>query len=328
MRICLILVLAGLVACAGEPRKAHDFEAQRDAAVAELTKRGTAQSLATASLLSSFKNAAQSQALIKRAVDVAPEQPALAYLQWRECAAGPCAEEQQIRIRLQAVAPDNGLSWLPDLNAAWESADAFAVTLAVARIGASRHISIYWNALVVMMTDALGEGSPSPTGAAIFPDLTTRMVYAVGILSAVSIPPLLYMGKSCRLDQFDQPGRREACEAMTARLSESDNVLMQGLAISIQQKWWPEGSVEREQLHAQRRQLDYVLEASTRTRVLHMRRDSAERLKSLRNSNREVEAMQAMLVIYHRPPQRPTNWKGRPRGRNDAMRRLPTLRWE
>jgi hypothetical protein len=309
MRICLILLLAGLVACAGESHKAHDFEAQREAAVAELTERGTAQSLATASLLSSFKNAAQSQALIKRAVDIAPERPALAYLQWRECAAGSCAEEQQIRIRLQAVAPDNGLSWLPDLNAAWESADAFAVTQAVARIGASRHISIYWNTLVVMMTDALGEGSPSPAGAALFPDLTTRMVYVVGTLSGVSIPPLLYMGKSCRLDQFDQPGRRGACEAMTARLSESDNVLMQGLAISIQQKWWPEGSVELERLRAQRRQLDYVLDASTRPRVLHQSRDSAERLKSLRNSNREVEAMQAMLVFYHQPLERPTNWK-------------------
>jgi hypothetical protein len=309
MRICLILLLAGLVACAGESRKTHDFEAQRDAAVAELTERGTSQSLATASLLSSLKNAAQSQALIKRAVDIAPEEAALAYLQWRECAAAPCAEEQQVRIRLQSVAPDNGLSWLPDLNAAWESADAFAVTQAVARIGASRRISIYWNALVVMMTDELGKGSPSPAGAALFSDLATRMLYADGIVSALSIPPLLYMGKSCRLDQFDQPGRREACEAMTARLSESDNMLMQGLGISIQQKWWPEGSVEREQLRAQRRQLDYVLEASTRTWVLHLRRDSAERLKSLRNSNREVEAMQAMLVFYHQPLERPTDWK-------------------
>jgi hypothetical protein len=310
MRIFLILLLASLAGCADEARKAREADQQREIAVAELTARGTAQSLATASLLGGYKDARRSQALIDRAVAIAPDQPALAYVQWRECAeAATCAEEEEIRARLQAVAPDNGLVWSSELNAAWERADAPAVTRAVAKIGASRHISIYWNSLIVMMVDAFGEKSRS-TGRPVFAESPTdRMIYAAGILAARSIPPLQAMAKSCRADQFDQHGRREACEAMMARLADSDNFLMQSLAVSIQQKWWTEGSLEREQLRARRRQLDYLMLASSRVRVLHLDRDSARRLEAMRESNHELDVMRAMLAFHHEPLEPPANWK-------------------
>ena len=310
MRIYLILLLASLAGCADEARKAREADEQREIAVAELTARGTAQSLAAASLLGRFKHARRSQELIDRAVAIAPDQPALAYLQWRECAAVPtCAKEEEIRTRLQAVAPDNGLVWLPELNAAWERADAPAVTGAVAKIGASRHISIYWNSLIVMLVDAFGEKSAS-TGRPVFAQSPTdRMVDAIGILAAVSTPPLQAIAKSCHADQFDQPGRREACEAMMARLADSDNFLLQRLAVSIQQKWWPEGSLERGQLRARRRQLDYVMLASSRIRVLHVDRDSAQRLEAMRKSNDELDVMRAMLAFHHEPLEPPANWR-------------------
>jgi hypothetical protein len=310
MRIYLILLLASLAGCADEARKAREADEQREIAVAELTARGTAQSLAAASLLGRFKHARRSQELIDRAVAIAPDQPALAYVQWRECAAVPtCANEGEIRTRLQAVAPDNGLVWLPELSAAWERADAPAVTGAVAKIGASRHISIYWNSLIVMLVDAFGEKSAS-TGRPVFAQsLTDRMVDAIGILAAVSTPPLQAIAKSCHADQFDQPGRREACEAMMARLAGSDNFLLQSLAVSIQQKWWPEGSLERGQLRARRRQLDYVMLASSRIRVLHVDRDSAQRLEAMRKSNDELDVMRAMLAFHHEPLEPPANWR-------------------
>jgi hypothetical protein len=310
MRIFLILLLASLAGCADEARKAREADEQREIAVAELTARGTAQSLAAASLLGRFQHARRSQELIDRAVAIAPDQPALAYVQWRECAAaGTCGEEEAIRAHLQAVAPDNGLVWSPELNAAWERADAPAVTRAVAKIGASRHVSIYWNSLIVMLVDAFGEKSTS-TGRPVFAQSPTdRMVDAIGILAAVSIPPLQAIAKSCRADQFDQPGRREACEAMMARMAGSDNFLMQSLAVNIQQKWWPEGSLEREQLRARRRQLDYVMLASSRMRVLHLGRDWARRLEAMRKSNDELDVMRAILAFHHEPLEPPANWK-------------------
>jgi hypothetical protein len=310
MRIYLILLLASLAGCADDARKAREADEQREIAVAELTARGTAQSLAAASLLGGYKQGRRSQDLMDRAVAIAPDQPALAYVQWRECAAAPsCAQEEKFRTRLQAVAPDNGLVWLPELNAAWERADAPAVTRAVAKIGGSRDISIYWNFLTVMMVDAFREISKS-TGRPVFAQSPTdRMVDAIGILAAVSTPPLHAMAKSCRADQFDQHGRRDACEAMMARLADSDNFLMQSLAVSIQQKWWPEGSLEREQLRARRREFDYVMLASSRLRVLHLDRDSARRLEAMRESNHELDVMRAMLAFRHEPLEPPASWK-------------------
>jgi hypothetical protein len=268
MKVCLILLLAGLVGCAGESRSGRDFVAETDTDVAELTARGTAHSLATAALLSSVQTALQSrgpaqvqkptraQALLKQAVALAPDQQPLAYLQWRECA-DSCADEEPIRIHLQALAPDNGVVWLPELTAAWEKGDASAVTRAVAKIGAVRRMSMYFNALTVMMVDELGEIEKDPLAS---------MVRAMSI-SARFTPHLQSMSGPCRMDQFDQPGRREACEAMTARMTESDTALMQGLGIAIQEKWWPEGGREREKLGEQRRQLDYVGRASSRIRI-------------------------------------------------------------
>jgi hypothetical protein len=314
MRICLILLLAGVVGCAGESLKGRDFVAETDADVAALTARGTAHSLATAALLSSVKTALQSagqtqqpaqtrnstpaQALMKRAVALAPDQQPLAYLQWRECA-DLCADQEQIRIHLQALAPDNGLVWLPELTAAWEKGDAAAVTRAVAKIGAARRMSMYSNALVVMVFDELGGIEKDPLG---------RAIRAMGVPLTV-VPPLQSLSRPCHLDQFDQPGRREACEAMTARMTESDTVLMQGLGIGLQEKWWPEGSPEQEKLRAQHRQLDYVGRAPSRIRIFHMQKDWAERLEALRNSNREIDALQMMLAFYHLPFERPADWK-------------------
>jgi hypothetical protein len=117
------------------------------------------------------------------------------------------------------------------------------------------------------------------------------------------------MSKSCRPDQFDRPGRREACGAMTARMVESDSILMQGFGLSIQEKWWPDGSVEREKLHAQREQLSYAIAASSQPRIFHFKKDWAERLDAMRNSNREIDVMQTMLAFYHEPLERPADWK-------------------
>jgi Flp pilus assembly protein TadG len=325
MRICLILLLAGVVGCAGESLKGRDFVAETDADVAALTARGTAHSLATAALLSSVKTALQSrdhaqpeaqttaqkptqaQALMKQAVALAEDQQPLAYLQWRACA-DSCADQEQIRIHLQTLDPDNGLVWLPELIAASETGDAYAVTRAIARIGAARRMSMYSNALVVMTVDELGENAQSAGGAVIEKDPIARMISAMG-LSLRFIPPLQSLSKPCHADQFDQPGRREACEAMTARMTESDTLLMQGLGIGIQEKWWPDGSPEREKLRAQHRQLDYVGRATSPFRILHMKKDWAERLDALRHSSREIDAQRMMLAFYHLPLERPVNWK-------------------
>jgi hypothetical protein len=307
MRICVLLLAVGFVGCAGEARTARDFEAHREAEVAALIARATPQSLATAAVLLNFKTDSQSLTLINRAVGMAPADAKLIYVQWRECAQHKCADEQKIIEHLKAADPENGLAWLPELDAARERNSESEMTRLLATIGATRGLSFYWNPLNVMMVDALSENVPSHDRAVR--GKSHDIVAVIGVLAAVAIPPLQSLGKSCRLDQFDQTGRRTACEAMTARLSESDTVIMQGLGISIQQEWWPEGNPERERLRAQRRQYYYLLDESSRPRIFRMNADWSARLEAMRNFRSEADVERAMLIFYHEPLERPVNWK-------------------
>lgn len=181
-------------------------------------------------------------------------------------------------------------------------------TRIVETIGALRGLDIYWNKTVVMMVDALGEitlrdaHAPQPT-------LSERMVTTIGLLAAMSIPPLQPFSKACRQTQFDQPGRRSACEAMALRLRQSDTMIIQSLGLTVQTRWSAEGSPERENLMAQKRQFYYLLDASSRERRFHSNADFATRLEAMRHSTSEAEVAQAMLISFHEPLERPLNWK-------------------
>ena len=308
MRFGCLLLLAALAGCAGQERTSRDFEATRDAQAAALSARATPESLATASALLSFKRDSESLALVNSAAALAPERADIIYLQWRVCVRHQCAEEPQILADLKRVDPGNGMAWLPELNAAWERADQREVTEIVAKIGASRGVNLHWNPLVVMMVDALGE-SALRNARDRANDFPTRMVTAIGILAATSTPPLQPLAKACLPAQFEQRGRRAACEAMVAGLGKSDTMIAQGLGLSIQEKWWPEGSAERENLKGQRQQIQYLLIASSRERILHLNKDWATRLDAMRKTSNEVEVMRAMLISHHEPLERPLNWQ-------------------
>jgi hypothetical protein len=96
---------------------------------------------------------------------------------------------------------------------------------------------------------------------------------------------------------------------MAARLQDADTALIQGFGLSMQQKWWPEGSPERAALQAERQQLDYLITVSSLPRPLHMNRDAATRLEIARRSESETDVMRAMLAAFHVPIERPADWK-------------------
>jgi hypothetical protein len=49
---------------------------------------------------------------------------------------------------------------------------------------------IYWNPVIVMMVDALAATGGSPHQSGIGTDISTRMIYSIGINAAGSIPPI------------------------------------------------------------------------------------------------------------------------------------------
>jgi hypothetical protein len=163
-------------------------------------------------------------------------------------------------------------------------------------------MTIYWNQLEVMMVDALAVASPSQ-------DLATRGMYAIGMLAAETIPALQAISRACRLEQLDLRGRRAACEAMVAHMEQSDTFLTQSLALSLQERWWPAGSPQRDVLRAKRRQLDYLMTMSSRMRWWRMDHDMAVRIEAARSTSREEDTARAVIKSLGLPLEPSVGWK-------------------
>ena len=308
MRLSCLVLLAGVAGCASQMPSPRDYEATRDARAAALTARATPDSLATASVLLGFKRDSESLELINRAYALAPQRAEIVYLRWRACAARQCADEQQYIAALKSVDPGNGVAWLPELSAALEREDQREVTRILQIIGTSQGLNFYWNRTCVLMVDALTDIAPRDKAKPKL-DLAARLVTSSGLLAALSIPPLQPLAKACRSNERDEPERRNACMAMASRLRQSNEVIFQRAGLSFQTHWSSNDSPETQSLMAQRRQSDYLLVASGRERLFHMNEDAATRLAAMRKSASEADVMQAMLVAFHEPIERPLNWK-------------------
>lgn len=152
------------------------------------------------------------------------------------------------------------------------------------------------------MVDALAVASPSQ-------DLATRGIYVIGMLAAEPIPQLQAIARACRLEQLDLPGRRAACEATAAHMEQSDTMLTQSLALSLQERWWPAGSPQRDILRAKRRQLDYLMTMSSRIRWRRMNHDMAVRLEAARSTAREEDVARAVIKSLGLSLEPPVGWR-------------------
>ncbi len=319
----VLLMLLGTVAAtafaAPRPSRLEHQASDEETEVAFLLSQGTADSLATASLLahlirdpddgSEAKSAKpQPTALIEKAVALAPGRPELIWLLLRDCEQRRCSEELRIAARLKALDPDNGFAWLAELRTA-RSFSAPEVTQILEQIGAAKKPRLYWNNLAVMMFDSLTHHGRSQPATAITRGADDRLTYVIGILAAVDIPAFQAMTHACRVDQFDLPGRREACQSVMTRLTTSDTVITQGMGVGMQEGWWSVDSPEHEALRQKHLQLRYLIVASSRARGAHADEDAVRRVDAMRHLQREDEVERAMLTSFHEPLERPADWR-------------------
>jgi hypothetical protein len=306
--------------CTGLHTGATHKSSDEDNEVTFLIQKGTADSLATASLLAHLTQSdadedtadaasarPEPSVLIGKAVALAPDRPELIWLQYRDCEQRRCTELMQIATRLKALDPDNGFAWLADLRTV-QSLATPEVTKLLSQIGATRYPRLYWNMLTVMMFDALTHGDRSRPATAITRDADDRLTHVTGILAAVDIPAFQAITRACRLDQFDLPGRRAACESLMARLETSDAVITQNLSLSLQQSWWPVDSPQRSALHGRLLQQRYLSVASNRVRGPHADSDARMRVDLMRHLPREEDVERAMLLAFKEPLDRPADW--------------------
>jgi hypothetical protein len=300
--LCLV-VIGG---CADAGRGAADvrsYRAERNREAEVLIARVTPNDLAAAALLLGPDDPDKRQPLdlIVRAQTLAPTRPELVWIHLTICERLRCKARAQIAARLQALDPDNGFAWALDLDGLPPS-DSDAITAVIARMGASRKMTTYWNQLQVMMVDALAVAQPSES-------LATRGFGAIGIVAAESMPPLQAVVRACGPKELDLAGRRDACEAVVARMEQSDTMLTQSLALSMQVRWWPPDSTQRDVLRAKRRQLDYLLTMSSRIRWWRLNHDMAVRIEAARSTAREEDVARAVVKSFGLPLQAPEDWR-------------------
>jgi hypothetical protein len=300
----LLLCALALVGCAHWSAAIPD-QPRIEREMRTLLEQPTPERLATASILAFWiKAPAQSDRpmkLIEQAEALAPQRPELVWMQLSHCLR-TCDARVQIEDRLTQLDPDNGFVWLADLERAQASGSEAAITAAIVRIGGASRMTFYWNELAVLLTDGLAVAEPTQ-------GLSNRATRAYGLLAAMVIPPLQPMSKACRTDQFAVPGRRAACEVMFARMEHSAAVLTQSLALSVQQRWWPAGSPQRDALAARHRRLDYLLAISSRIRWWRMDRDMAVRLDAARRTGSEEDVELALARSFGLPTDPPADWK-------------------
>ena len=240
--------------------------------------------------------------LIERAEALAPERPELVWMHISICVMQACEKINQVEDHLKALDPNNGFVWLPDLVASTKAGSESGITEAIGRIGVGSKLTTYWNQLLVMMADALAVAEPTAS-------LSERGFGAIGIAAAMPWYPLQLMSKACHVEQFIQPGRRAACEALMARMEQSDTILTQSFALSVQERWWPAGSQQLDVLKAKHRRLDYVMLTSSRLRLFRMNHDMALRIDAARKYAREEDVDLVLVKSFGLPEVPALDWK-------------------
>ena len=67
-------------------------------------------------------------------------------------------EVKGVATTLRWVDADNGAAWLPILATAYKERDWHEVDRVIVEMAAAPRFDLYWNRLVVLMTDALRKG--------------------------------------------------------------------------------------------------------------------------------------------------------------------------
>jgi hypothetical protein len=288
--------------------------------IAYLIRRGTADSLATASLLAHLTQVSDDERapgapappdpaqLIERALSVAPNRPELVWLQLRDCESRRCADEARIAARLKEIDADNGLAWLGDLNAA-QSKSPEEVTRVIEQVGRAPGPRVYWNRLIVMMFDALTHHDRTEPPTAITQHADDRLMHVTGVLAAVDAPAFRPLAYACRPGEFVAAGRRAACESAMARLEASDAVVTHLVRLSVLETWWPASTPEGAALRAERSQRRYLTVASNRVRKGHADSDAQTRVGAMRHLKTEEDVERAVLAGFHEPLERPADWQ-------------------
>jgi hypothetical protein len=261
---------------ANADRRLAKFQAWRSAAVRVLGARGDANSLATAAVLgfwdwrvqpktrSSVPPASASSALqrIGQANELAPDNPAIIWLNLQLCAATVGCDRRNIATDLRWVDPDNSAAWMPELADAHKDKDTVEIARVLADMAQGKRFDVYYNGIVLMMFDALvAVRRELPAGVAASD--RERLVTLEGAASAEIFPAFAPLTDACR-ESGSTAERREVCTRIARIMQKGDTVLAQTVGFGMERRLLPPDSPEAKVIAERRQLLEWRLGAANK----------------------------------------------------------------
>jgi hypothetical protein len=243
---CLLSLLASPVFPESPEAKA---DRRTEETIAALTNRTDADSLAAAGVMSIGKRSEQSLSLLARATAAAPDRADLFWLRALRCDQLPPCDPDPVEQRLRRLDPTNGAGWFGALARASSSKNDVGVDAALARIGQSDRVDIYWTTLIAHLSRAAVR-----TGKI---SLEAAEVSIIGYLAGEVIPAYHYVSDACKGDRLQHQAILDDCRGVANSLQRGDNLVTEMIGVSIAKRVWPQDSPEWKSAAETRRVYEY-----------------------------------------------------------------------
>jgi hypothetical protein len=287
-----------LMGCATSP-EAKEAKAERDLsrATAVLAKKNDPDSLAAAGLLSFSLHRDDSLSLIARATETAPERADLVWLQAQVCRESTACDPEPVERHLRELDPSNGAGWMGALARASSSKNDEAKNVALAAIGHSDRVDIYWTTLIARLSRATVQTKTiSPWQAE---------VTIIGVLAAVAIPAYSAASNGCNGELLKRAETVEVCRGVAQAFERGDTYVTEMIGIAIAKRVWPEGSPEWKAAAQARRVYEYRSKFWGALELWDLSH-AEEHLALYAQNRREQDVLLAQLIAAGKNPNPPS----------------------
>jgi hypothetical protein len=286
-----------ILACADSPSVQNAKAArQMDQAIAMMMRAVDADSLAAAALLNMERHRGQSLSLVARATAAAPDRADLLWLHVQVCAQAPACDPQPLEIRLRELDPANGAGWMNALARAYVAKDEAATDVAIAAMGRSDRMDVYWTTLIAHMSRAT-----SQTKAI---SLQEAVIAIAGFLAAEAIPAYTAASAACKGERLHRTENIAACRGVANAFMRGDTYITEMIGIAIAKRAWPEDSPQWKRAVEARRAYEYRSKFWPKADVWSTSHEE-EYLRLCAENRREQDVFRAQLIEAGENPDPP-----------------------
>jgi len=255
-----------------------------------------ADSLAAAAVLSDWEHRDQSLPLIARATAAAPNRADLHWLHAQLCREFPPCDPEPIERRLRELDPTNGAGWFGALTRASTSNDDAAREAALASIGHTQRVDIYWTTLIAPLTRAAANTQKL--------SVEESETAVIGFLAAQAIPAYRYASDACKGERLQHPATLKSCRGLATAFQRGDNYITEMMGVAIAKRVWPEDSPEWKAADEAHRVYEYRSKFFTKL-DFHGEKQAKEHLALCEQHHREQDVFAAALIAAGENPNPP-----------------------